>query len=107
MVESLANRLYLKQQLYNYRFVENKSLSEQLDQFAKFVDDLENVEVKLEEEDEAIVLLNALPSSYEQLKDALLYGRDKSITLLEVQTTLKTRIFKDKVTLSLLELMKF
>lgn len=31
MVKSLANRLYMKQQLYNYRFVENKPLNEQLD----------------------------------------------------------------------------
>ena len=94
MVKSLANRLYLKQQLYSYRLTEGKTLSEQLDLFSKFVDDLENVDVKLADEDKAIVLLNALPPSYEQLKDALLYGRDKSITFLEVQTALKAKEFQ-------------
>ena len=53
MVKSLANRLYLKQQLYSYRFTEGKTLSEQLDLFSKFVDDLENVDVKLADEDKA------------------------------------------------------
>ena len=42
--------------------------------------------------------MNALPSSYEQLKDALPYGRDKPITLLEVQTALKTKEFQRQCT---------
>lgn len=50
--------------------------------------------VKLADKDKAIVFLNALPPSYEQLKDALMYGRDKSITFLEVQTALKAKEFQ-------------
>ena len=91
MTKSLANRLYMKQRLYSYRFREDKSLLEQLDEFNKSIDDLENIDVSLGDEDKAIILLNALPKSYEQLKDAMLYGRERTITLEEVQSALKTK----------------
>ncbi|KAL1564721.1 Integrase catalytic domain-containing protein [Salvia divinorum] len=94
MTKSLANRLYMKQRLYSYRFAENRTISEQLDQFNKFVDDLEDIDVSLDDEDKAIILLNALPQSYDQLKDAMLYGRETSITLLEVQSALKSKEFQ-------------
>ena len=94
MVKSLANRLYLKQRLYAFRFSEDRSIGEQLDQFNKYVDDLENIDVELDDEDKAIILLAALPRSFEQLKDAMLYGREKSITFVEVQSALKTKEFQ-------------
>ena len=91
MTKSLANRLYLKQRLYSFKFVDDKAIGDQLDQFNKIVDDLENVDAKMEEEDKAIALLNALPKSFEQLRDAMLYGREKAITLVEVQSALKSK----------------
>ena len=91
MTKSLANRLYMKQRLYSYRFLESKPVGEQLDEFNKAIDDLENIDVKIEDEDKAILLLNALPKSYDHLKDAMLYGREKAITLDEVQCVLKAK----------------
>lgn len=91
MTKSLANHLYIKQRLYSFKFVEEKGIEEQLDMFNKTIDDLENIDVKMEDEDKAIILLNALPKSYEQLKDAMLYGREASITMEEVQTALKCK----------------
>ncbi|MQL41734.1 hypothetical protein EI012_27930, partial [Escherichia coli] len=53
---------------------------------------LENLEVKLEDEDKALILLSALPSSYEHFKDAILFGREQqSISLEEVQTSIRTK----------------
>ncbi|RDX69162.1 Copia protein, partial [Mucuna pruriens] len=49
--------------------------------FKKILDDLENLEVKLEDEDKTPILLSALPSSYEHFKDAILFGRDQTIML--------------------------
>ena len=81
LTKSLANHLYVKQRLYSYKFTEDKSVIEQLGDFNKAIDDLENIDATIGDEDKAILLLNALPKSYEQLRDAIMYGRDKTITL--------------------------
>lgn len=91
MTKSLANRLYIKQCLYSYKFVEEKGISEQLDDFNKTIGDRENVDVQLEDEDKAILLLNSLPKSFEHLKDAMLFGRETSITMEEVQHALRAK----------------
>ncbi|KAK2387677.1 alpha carbonic anhydrase [Trifolium repens] len=91
MTKSLAHKQCLKQQLYFFRMVENKSVVEQLTEFNKIIDDLANVDVNLEDEDKAFHLLCALPKSYEHLKDALLYGKEGTITLDEVQSALRTK----------------
>ncbi|KAK2414619.1 alpha carbonic anhydrase [Trifolium repens] len=91
MTKSLAHKQLLKQQLYFFRMVENKSVVEQLTEFNKIIDDLANVDVNLEDEDKAFHLLCALPKSYEHLKDALLYGKEGTITLDEVQSALRTK----------------
>ncbi|KAK2372802.1 alpha carbonic anhydrase [Trifolium repens] len=91
MTKSLAHKQLLKQQLYFFRMVENKSVVEQLTEFNKIIDDLANVDVNLEDEDKTFHLLCALPKSYEHLKDALLYGKEGTITLDEVQSALRTK----------------
>ena len=91
MTKSLANRLFMKQRLYSYKFHEDRSISEQLTDFNKAVDDLENIDVKLEDEDKAILLLNVLPKSYDDMRDTMLYGREKTITLEEVQCALRSK----------------
>ncbi|KAE8683864.1 hypothetical protein F3Y22_tig00111166pilonHSYRG00202 [Hibiscus syriacus] len=76
MTKSLANILFLKQRLYSFKMHEEKSISEQIDEFTKIIDDLENIDVKMEDEDKALLLLNSIPKSYEHFKDAMLYGRN-------------------------------
>lgn len=43
-----------------------------------------NIEIQLEDEDKAIILLSAFPRSFDQLCDAMLYGKDATISLEEV-----------------------
>lgn len=50
-----------------------------MDEFTKILDDLENIEIKLEEEDKALIMLNSLPRSYENFRDAMLYGGEQTI----------------------------
>lgn len=83
MTKALPNRIYLKQRFYGYKMDENKSIDESIDEFTKLHTDLENIEVKIDEEDQAIFLLNALPKPYDQLRDTLKYRRD-TLTLDEV-----------------------
>ncbi|WVZ12209.1 hypothetical protein V8G54_016739 [Vigna mungo] len=94
MTRSLAHRLCLKQQLFSFKMTELRTIEEQIAEFSKIVDDLENIEVKLEDEDKAVILLNALPRTFEHFRDALLYGKDQVITLEEVLTSIRTKEFQ-------------
>jgi len=87
MTKSLAYRQFLKQQLYSFKMVESKTVTE----FNKILDDLENIEVQLEDEDKVILLLCALPRSFESFKDIMLYGKEGTVTLEEVQAALRTK----------------
>lgn len=76
MTKSLVNRLYLKQVIYSFKMVEEKTSEEQLDLFNKLILDLENISVKLEDEDQTFLLLISLPKRYSNFKETLLYGRE-------------------------------
>lgn len=91
MTKSLAHRQLLKQQLYSFRMVESKTISEQLAEFNKILDDLANIEVNMEDEDKALLLLCSLPKSFEHFKDTILYGKEGTTTLEEVQSALRTK----------------
>jgi len=91
MTKSLAHQQFLKQQLYSFKMVESKAIMEQLTKFNKILDDLENIEVHLGDEDKAILLLCALPRSFESFKNTMLYGKEGTVNLEEVQAALRTR----------------
>ncbi|KAL8526510.1 hypothetical protein ACS0TY_015638 [Phlomoides rotata] len=71
--------------------VDEKPILEQLDKFNKVLDDLENIDIKMEEEDKALILLSALPKSFKNFNDTILFGRQSSITLEEVHVALKSK----------------
>ena len=75
MTKYLAHRKFLKQKLYSFKMLESKTVTEQLTEFNKILDDLENIDVNLEDEDKAILLLCAIPRSFESFKDNMLYGK--------------------------------
>jgi len=64
---------------------------EQLTEFNKILDNLENIEVHLEDEDKVILKLCALPRSFESFKDTMLYGKECTVTLEEVQAALRPK----------------
>ena len=55
---------------------EGASIGEYLDEFNKIMIDLENIDVKINDEDQAIFVLSSLSGSYEYFVDTLLYGRE-------------------------------
>ena len=72
----------------------SRTIEEQIAEFNKNIDDLENIGVKLEDEDKVVILLNALPKTFEHFRYALLYGKDQLITLEEVVTSIRTKEFQ-------------
>lgn len=95
MTKSLANRTTRKQRLYSFRITNDRNLLEKLDEYNKILDDSENVDISLENEDKAIIFLNALPKTFDQLRDAMVYGRERTITLDEVLSAVKTKLARN------------
>ena len=65
MTKSLTNKLLLKQRLFALRMKEGTSLKDHLDQLNTLLMELRNMDVKIEDEDAALLLLVSLPLSYE------------------------------------------
>src|SRR5436190_6822526 len=76
MTKSLSNKLYTKKQLYCLRMKKGTPILQHLNLFNKIVSDLLALEVKLEEEDKALLLLGSLPSSYDHLVTTIMYGKE-------------------------------
>src|SRR3954468_20792952 len=91
--KSLTNRLYLKKRLYTLRMEEGSVVKEHLYAFNLIIMDLGNVDIKVESEDQAMILLCSLPRSYDTFVDTLLYGKD-SISLDDFSSALKSRELK-------------
>ena len=97
--KSLTNRLYQKQRLYTLQMSENISVRDHLDNFNQVIWDLQSIGVKIDDEDQAIILLCSLPKSYENFIDIMLYGRD-SITVNNVKDSLQSKELKRRVSSS-------
>ena len=77
MSKSLMNKLYLKQKLYGLKMAESSDLSQHMNVFNQIISDLKRIDVKFEDEDKALMLLNSLPASstYDNLVTTLIWGK--------------------------------
>nr|GEX14863.1 zinc finger, CCHC-type [Tanacetum cinerariifolium] len=64
-------------------------------EFKKLILDLANTDIEIEDEDQALMLLTLLSSSYENIVERLLYGRE-SLTMEDVLVTLNSRELKKR-----------
>ncbi|KAL8549453.1 hypothetical protein ACS0TY_008332 [Phlomoides rotata] len=92
--KSVSNKLYVKQKLLDFRMSEGKDLNEQLDTFNRYIDDLEDLDVKMEDDDKALMLLNALPRSLYNFKDSVLFGNQDGVSYESVLAAVKTKILR-------------
>ncbi|GJY58439.1 hypothetical protein Tco_0458331 [Tanacetum coccineum] len=59
MTKYLANRLYLKKKLYTYYMSPSTKLGDHIDEFNKLILDLANIDIEIEDEDLALMLLTS------------------------------------------------
>ncbi|GJZ18409.1 retrovirus-related pol polyprotein from transposon TNT 1-94 [Tanacetum coccineum] len=78
-----------------YKKAHSKKLSEHIDEFNKLIGDLANIDVDIDEKDQALMLLTSLPPSYDNFVETLLYGRE-SLTLEDVLSILNSRELKKR-----------
>ena len=76
MSKTVTRKLYLKQKLFGLKMQEGSDLAEHINVFNQSVANLVKVEVTVEDEDRAIILLCSLPGSYEHLVTTLTYGKE-------------------------------
>lgn len=75
LTKTAESRLHLKRRLYAFRMRRGASIGEHLNNFTKLLADLLNVEVKVEDEDKAMILMNSLPEEYEVWCDSFISGK--------------------------------
>ncbi|MFQ6669466.1 hypothetical protein Gotur_034705, partial [Gossypium turneri] len=75
--KSLTNRLVLKQCLFTFRMNKCELLRDHISKFITLLNDLKNIEVHIDNKDQAMLLLCCLPLSYKSFRETLIYGRDK------------------------------
>ncbi|GFS30734.1 hypothetical protein Acr_00g0013680 [Actinidia rufa] len=96
LAKSLTNKLHLKWQLYRLKMEEGENLMEHMNVFNGYLDQLRKVDVKIDEEDKALLLLTSLSDSYDTLVTTLLYGKD-TVSLELVQSSLVSHCTQKKL----------
>lgn len=76
MSKSLPNKLFLLERFFSFKIDMSKDLDDNLDTFNKLVQDIANTGEKVSDEYKAVILLNAIPDVYKDVKSAIKYGRD-------------------------------
>lgn len=89
-VKSLPNRFNLKQRIYRFKIEENKDLDKNLDVLTKILSNLSSLNVELEEEDQAVIVLNSLPKRFHSMVHTREYSRGKDTS--EDTTPLKENL---------------
>jgi len=79
MTKSLSNKLYLKKQLYGLHMNEGTVVLEHLNFFNKIISELLAADVKIDEEDKALIFLSSLPQSYDHIITAMFYAKETLI----------------------------
>jgi len=91
IAKSLANMIHLKERLYTFRMVEGTPVKKHLNEFNSILIDLKSLDVKIEDEDKAILLVVSLPLSYKHFKEIMLYRNSNTILFEDVKSNLLSK----------------
>ena len=86
MTKSLANKIRLKERLYNFRMAEGTLGQKHLNEFNYILVDLESLDVKIEDKDKAILRVVSLPPSYKHFKEIMLDSNSDTISFEDVKS---------------------
>jgi len=73
---------------------EGTSISDHIAEFTSILNDLRKLDVKVEDEDQALLVLCSLPTQYKSLWDMMIYGKEK-ISLEDVKGYLQAKLHLD------------
>ena len=90
ITKTLTNEIYLKEKLFGFKIDSSKILEENLDDFNVITIGLSNINEKISNENQAIILLNYLVESYREVKTIIKYGRT-SMALEDALSALRSR----------------
>jgi len=79
----------LKQWLYTLKMKECMPLCDHLDDFNRIILDLKNIDIKVDDEDQALILLYSLQDVFDNFVNSMLYGRE-TIFLADVKSALNS-----------------
>ena len=99
MTKSLTNKLLLKQCLFALRMQEGIELRDHLDKLNSILLELRNIDVKVEDEDAALILLVSLSNSFENFVQSFIVGKD-TVRLEEVRSALHSRELRHRASSS-------
>ena len=75
MKKSLTNCLFLKQRLYTLRMQEGAPLCDHLDDFNIIILDMKNIDIKVDDKDQVLILLCSLLNAFDNFVNSMLYGK--------------------------------
>jgi cell division cycle protein 20 (cofactor of APC complex) len=76
LTKTIENMLHLKRRLYSFKLKKGTSMQDHMNAYTKLLADLVNVDVDIEEEDKALILLSSLPDEeYETFVLTLINGK--------------------------------
>ncbi|KAL0366971.1 UNVERIFIED_CONTAM: hypothetical protein Sradi_3587200 [Sesamum radiatum] len=87
---SLPTKLFLLEKFFKYKLDLSKNIDDNIDEFAKLIQDIKLTADKSIDDYSPIVLFNAIPDTYNDVKSAIKYGRD-SVNLETVINGLKSK----------------
>ena len=87
--KSMTNKLLLKKKLYGLKMAEGPALDQHINVFNHIISNMKRVDVKIKEEDMALMLLNSLPESYHNLVTTLMWGKE-TLEVEEITSALLT-----------------
>ena len=88
--KDLPNKMFIREKLFSFKMNLNKNLDENLDEFKKITNALNQTEEKLRAKSEVVILINLIHDTSKEVKTTLKYGRE-TITVNSVITALKSK----------------
>ena len=71
--------------------VEGTAIQSHLNEFNSILLDLENIDIKIDDEDKVVLLVVSLPSTYKHFKEIMLYGNNDTLSFKGVKYNLLSK----------------